>query len=204
MSIIYVGHEKLFTRCGKTKLSCGLMSGHMKFRKTITIRSHLQVATTATFCICSASFDFEPSFSIFEQTSSFEFHMQLGVQQQKAKVFFWAPSDLSVGATVSTGTKQTSMQECKTISLPWVGQLWLSRLTKTSKQCSASLICSTLWSHQRVAQSPVLLPTTAHQHVLFVSIVSPQFRHWLRAIREKCLLYANLQQREWLAVPSAK
>jgi len=39
--------------------------------------------------------------------------MQLGVQQQKAKVFFWAPSDLSVGATVSTGTKQTSMQECK-------------------------------------------------------------------------------------------
>ena len=78
--------QYIFTRCGKTKVSCGLRSGHIKFHKNIAIRSHLQVATTATFCTCSVSFVFGPCFSIFEQTSSFEFHMQLGALQQKAKV----------------------------------------------------------------------------------------------------------------------
>jgi len=121
MSIIYVGHEKLFTRCGKTKLSCGLMSGHIKFRKTITIRSHLQVATTATFCICSASFDFEPSFSIFEQTSSFEFHMQLGVQQQKAKVFFGHHLTSVSGRLFQQEQNKLQCRNVKTQILPVTG-----------------------------------------------------------------------------------
>ena len=50
--------------------------------------------------------------------------MPLSAQQQKAKVFL-GRSDFSVGATVSTGTKQTSMQECK---------------TKISPVCGASLV----------------------------------------------------------------
>jgi len=126
----------LFKWCGKTKLSCGLSSGHIKFHKTIAIRSHLQVVTTATFCTCNISFDSNLPFPSLSKRVRSNFICILAHNSKKPK-FCWAPSDFSVGVTVSTGTKQTSMQECKTKSLPWVGQLWLSRLTKTSKQCNA-------------------------------------------------------------------
>jgi len=69
-----------------TPLNCVLSSGHIKFYETIAFRSHVQVATTATFCTFKNSFDFEPSCYIFEQTSSFDIHMQLSAQQQNVKV----------------------------------------------------------------------------------------------------------------------
>jgi len=54
----------------------------------------------------------------------------------KKPKFCWAPSDFSVGVTVSTGTKQTSMQECKTKISSVSGATLVGRLTKTSKQCN--------------------------------------------------------------------
>jgi len=143
----------LFIWCGKTKLSCGLSAGHIKYHKTIAIRSHLQVATTATFCTCSVSFDLEPSFSIFEQTSSFEFHMHLSAQQQKNKVFF-GHHLTSVSGWLFQHEKKNFNAGMYDEILPWVGHLWLSRLALQDPSVQP------LWSHQRVAQSSVLLPTT--------------------------------------------
>ena len=107
----------------------------------LAFRSHLQVATTATFCSCNMSFDFQPYCSIFGQKSSFEFHLQLFGQQQQAKI--------SLG-TIWLQCRGYCFKRNKTIfnvrmfdqDFPLlVGQLWLNRLTETSKQCTVTVQC---------------------------------------------------------------
>jgi len=63
-------------------------SSHQVSRNNSLLQLHLQVATTTTFCTFKMSFDFQPSCSTFGQMSSFDFHLQLYVQQQQANVFF--------------------------------------------------------------------------------------------------------------------
>jgi len=139
--------------------------GHIKFHKTIVFRSHLQAATTAIFCTCNISFDFEPSFSIFEQTSSFEFHMQLAHNSKKPKFFGHHLTSVS-GQLFQQEQNKRQCRNVTTKSLPWLGQPWLSRLTKNFKTVRRNThLLKPMWSHQRDAQSPVLLPTTTHQHV---------------------------------------
>ena len=84
--------------------------------------------------------------------------------------------------------QEQNKRQCRNVTtkpLPWLGQPWLNRLTKKLKDsatriliCSTNVISSTCHAIVHVAADHDK-PT-----YVFASIVSSQFRHWLRAIRE--------------------
>jgi len=67
--------------------------------------------------------------------------MQLAHNSKKPK-FFWAPSEFNVGAAVSTGTKQTSMQECNDEISPMTGATLVEQAhKKLQDNATQRLIC---------------------------------------------------------------
>ena len=140
----------------------------MKFHEAIAFRSHLQVATTATFRAFNNSFDFQPLCYIFEQTSSFELHMQLYAQQHSATVLLgtiWLQCRGYFFNRNKTNFNAGMYDEdlsCERGNFGWTG-------SETCKQCNYSS-AKPMWPLQHVVQPSVLLPTTTYQHVHFASI----------------------------------